>query len=160
MSYSLYGTAGMRAATIDQLKAENKESGLLFARAENSGCEGCYVEVAKWNEERRRWERYAFEKYFGGEHPDDTDAAGVYGYAADTAQRFADDINAAANPHGENVSFIHSLPDYGERPAWLDTLKEIVGLSEIDSDTIELALLALSRIRSAALRQLPKGGAQ
>lgn len=39
----------------------------LFARAEDSGAEGCYVEIAKWNRHSRRYERFAFEKFFGGE---------------------------------------------------------------------------------------------
>jgi len=43
----------------------------LWARAENSGSEGCYVEVAKWNFVSNRWERFAFEKFFGGEMWDD-----------------------------------------------------------------------------------------
>lgn len=114
MKYSLYGNLGH--ISLDALKDENAATGCLFARAEHSGCEGCYVEVAKWNESTRRYERYAFEKYFGGEHPEDTDSAGVYGYAVDTAERFAADINNAAGPGGSTTPLIHTLPNFGEQP--------------------------------------------
>lgn len=39
----------------------------LYARAELSGCEGCYVEVSRWNRHTARWERFCFEKFFGSE---------------------------------------------------------------------------------------------
>lgn len=58
----------------------------LWARAEQSGCEGCYVEVAKWNAGSQRWERFAFEKFFGGEMWDGLNAE-------ETAMRVAAIIN-------------------------------------------------------------------
>jgi hypothetical protein len=45
----------------------------LFARAEESGAEACYVEVAKWNPHSRRYERFCFIKLFGGEIWQDMD---------------------------------------------------------------------------------------
>lgn len=39
----------------------------LFARAEESGSEACYVEIAKWNRHSRTYHRFAFIKLFGGE---------------------------------------------------------------------------------------------
>lgn len=112
MTYSLYtdGDGRMASITLDELKAENAKTGLLLARAENSGCEGCYVEVAKWNDETNRWERYAFEKYFGGEHPSEVDDARVS--CVTTAEKFAAEINNA-NRAGEYNSLIHTLPTYG-----------------------------------------------
>lgn len=59
--YSLYGTAG----SIDHanLCARNRDTGDFLARAENSGCEGFYTEVAQWNHGRQRWERFCFAKF-------------------------------------------------------------------------------------------------
>lgn len=112
MAYSLYtaGDGPMGSITLDELKAENAKTGLLLARAENSGCEGCYVEVAKWNTETDRWERYAFEKYFGGEHPSEVDDDRVSCFT--TAEKFAAEINNA-NRGGEYNSLIHAMPTYG-----------------------------------------------
>ncbi len=61
----------------------------IMARAENSGCEGIYVEVAKWNFHSNRWERFAFHKFFGGELWEDLSAV-------QTAVRVAAIINRAA----------------------------------------------------------------
>ena len=39
----------------------------LYARAEYSGCEGCYVEIAKWNRHTNSYQKFAFLKFFSGE---------------------------------------------------------------------------------------------
>ena len=60
----------------------------LLARAERSGSEACYVEVVRWSYLRERWEKFAFEKCFGGkikEFPDLGDN--------ETCQKIADFIN-------------------------------------------------------------------
>ena len=153
MSYSIYG--GGRNITLDELKAENDRGGMLLARAENSGSEGCYVEVAKWNESTERWERYAFEKYFGGEHPGDDDLA----TCMSTAEKYAAEINAAGYSCGENQSFIHALPNYGEgerakqflaAPELLESLEQIlmqfsIRLNSCDPDEFELAAIEGAR---------------
>jgi hypothetical protein len=61
----------------------------LFARAEDSGCEGCYVEIAKWNRHTGRYERFAFDKFFGGELWQDASAE-------TTAARVATMVNLAS----------------------------------------------------------------
>lgn len=112
MSFCLYGQ-GVRGVSLEQLQEEQIKDGMLLARVENSGCEGMYCEVAKWNEKTKRYERYAFEKFFGGEHPDHPDAS-----ESETAAIYAKQINCP----GENCwdmadqGLIHSLPNYGEKP--------------------------------------------
>lgn len=82
--------------------------GDLMARAEESGCEGCYIEVARWNDKLRQWQRFAFEKVFGGEE------GGQDGESArDAAIRIANRINQA---HGVDfVPLIHTLPSWEEK---------------------------------------------
>lgn len=66
LSFALYGSRRgkpMRHVTWKQLV----RIPFLLARAEESGCEGCYVEIAKWNPHAGRYERFAFQKFFGGE---------------------------------------------------------------------------------------------
>ena len=75
----------------------------LIARAEHSGSEACYVEVARWSALRQRWERFAFEKFFGGELWRNLNAG-------DTCERLADIINRRAGTH--RCSFIHNLPSF------------------------------------------------
>lgn len=89
----------------------------LVARAENSGSEGCYIEVARWNKDAQRWQRYAFLKVFGGEDLtlEEQDEAekrdnGALGSVA-TAQRIAAHINASFD--GDEARFIHTFPNWG-----------------------------------------------
>lgn len=93
--------------TLAQLIEFQKSEGSLFARAENSGSEGCYCEVARWNLKTHRFERFAFLKCFGGEWTDEITSAG------ETAAKFADAINNAGH-HG--LSVVHVMPQYsGDR---------------------------------------------
>ena len=86
-----------------------KLRGQVMARAEFSGCEGCYVEVAAWNYHKNVWQRYAFEKFFGGELWRDLDAR-------QTCERLAEIINT--RNRNKTVSFIHNLESYtGNRKA-------------------------------------------
>ena len=76
----------------------------LLARAEESGCEACYVEVARWSSLRDRWERFAFEKCFGGEikeFPDLGDKA--------TCTMIAEFINARMGT--ATACLFHSFPN-------------------------------------------------
>jgi hypothetical protein len=77
----------------------------LLARAENSGCEGTYVEVAIWSACRQRWERFAFEKFFGGEIKEFPDLRSY-----ETAKMVADFINERQGTAAS--SFIHNLPSF------------------------------------------------
>lgn len=65
LKFAVYGS--LRPVPLWRLLCEQNESGMLVARAEESGCEACYVEVARWVPERERFEKYAFLKLFGGE---------------------------------------------------------------------------------------------
>ena len=105
MRLSLYGS-GMRGIPLDKLLEFQRETDLLTARAEDSGCEGCYVEVAIWNSECKHYERLCFAKVFGGEHPGQPDADAVA-----TAEAFASAINAAGFC-GTHPPIIHRMPDY------------------------------------------------
>lgn len=106
--YNLYGNVLGRGLTHEELLKLAQQERDVFARAELSGSEGCYVEVARWAQDRQRWERFCFEKVFGGEHPqesrDDPPSAEV------TAERLAREINDAGN--NAHISFIHGLPDW------------------------------------------------
>jgi hypothetical protein len=93
--------------TLAQLIEFQKSEGTLFARAENSGCEGCYCEVARWNLKTHRWERFAFLKCFGGEWVDGITSA------SKTAAKFAEAINSAGHC---GLSIVHVMPEYsGDR---------------------------------------------
>lgn len=85
----------------------------LVARAENSGCEGCYIEVARWNPSANQWQRYAFLKVFGGEdlNPEFEDENGGQDEGSEaTAIRIASHINASFD--GDEARFIHTFPDW------------------------------------------------
>lgn len=56
-----------RPISLEDLRKANAATGDYWANAENSGSEGCYCEVACWNKVMRRYERFAFCKFFGGE---------------------------------------------------------------------------------------------
>ncbi len=105
ISFNFYGGSS-RAWSLKDMLAESAK-GMLLARAEQSGCEGCYIEVAKWNETAKKWQRYAFEKVFGGEDGKEPETATA------TAERIAKEINAAGNV--EHGSFIHGLENYEEK---------------------------------------------
>lgn len=104
LNYSLYGSGMLRPTTHQELIALNtEEPGLLLARAENSGSEGCYVEVARWSFKRTRWERYCFHKFFDG------DVEGK------TAIQLCQEMAAEINRGSEQSRFIHALPDFNSR---------------------------------------------
>lgn len=89
----------------------------LIARAEQSGCEACYVEVARWSCLRSRWERFAFEKFFGGEIWPDLGQN-------ETCEKLAKIINDRSDVCG-TVAFIHNLPSFNSAPHE-DLLKELL----------------------------------
>jgi hypothetical protein len=100
-----------RGLPFDELLAMAKD-GSIMARAENSGCEGCYVEVARWSEKEQRWERYCFNKVFGGEDLRlEHQTAGYEVGAEATAERIAARINLASG--NAYMPLIHRLPNWG-----------------------------------------------
>ena len=101
MCFTKYGRPMVDIGLTD-LIGHNRIHGDLWARAEDSGCEGCYCEVARWDKENRRWSRYAFEKYFGDEHH--------------TGWQLANAAAGAINGGREDdLVLIHSMPNYGEK---------------------------------------------
>ena len=122
MRFALYHGPYTKASlstgiTLDELLVLAKD-GELVARAENSGSEGCYVEVARWNPNPEtgpaQWQRYAFEKVFGGEIERlDPKKYGLFPGELDadaTAEVLAGMINMAGWKHH---SLIHTLPTWG-----------------------------------------------
>ncbi len=103
LSFSLYGgESPSRGLTLDELHAL-ATAGDIWAHAENSGCEGCYVEVARYNAKKNTWERFACEKFFGGE--DGLEPEGC----VDTATRVAALINKAGD---ENANVVHRMENW------------------------------------------------
>lgn len=117
--FCLYGAqhGSIDFAALLELQRETHE---LFARAENSGSEGTYAEVARWNHSARQWQRYAFLNCFG------TDTEN----SMEEATRYVDQINALQH----NCGFIHTLPQYIESTELLDFSKEMVGYLQMKLD--------------------------
>jgi len=99
------------AELLDEARAHD---GDFWAHAEDSGCEGTYIEVARWQDGPGdtwgRWCRYCFLKVFGGELPTlacdpDSDLNG-HG----TALAMADEINAASGTRA--AAIIHNFPKW------------------------------------------------
>ncbi len=83
----------------------------LLARAECSGSEACYIEVARWSYLRERWERFAFEKCFGGEIKEFPDLGDI-----ETCELIADFINQRMRQGRGHSSFVHNLPTFNTSP--------------------------------------------
>lgn len=95
--FAFYGS--IRGLSLEQILKDMEGDFHLVAIAENSGCEGCYCEVARV--EGGKAYRYAHCKYFGGE---------IDGYEGDT-----DTAEAAAytiNQFFPHAALVHLLPSY------------------------------------------------
>lgn len=120
MNFSRYSPPNtlLRGISFEELLEISKD-GSILARAEDSGSEGCYVEVARWKQgsdcHSGDWCRYAFEKVFGGEDLKlEHQTAGPEVSAHATAERIAARINAASgNAH---IALIHHMPVWEETP--------------------------------------------
>lgn len=88
--------------THDELVELNRTEHNLFARAEDSGSEGCYVEVARYHYDT--WYRYAFSKFLDG------DTEGMS--AVEAAKKHAAEINAG----GCTLPLIFNLERYPRCP--------------------------------------------
>ena len=61
--FAKYGSSALGGGvSLADLITESKETSYLWAHAEDSGCESCYVEVAKWDDKHKAWFKYAFLK--------------------------------------------------------------------------------------------------
>lgn len=84
---------------------ELKEVEGCVARTENSGSEGYYCEVVRWNDKAGKYQRFAFCKFLGGElHEiiDDLDSANIV----------TDTLNKCWSAHHEGI--FHSLSNWKE----------------------------------------------
>lgn len=105
--FKIYGKS-FESVTLGDLLAHQAENGDLWANAENSGCEGHYCEVARWNTNNHRFERFAFCKFFGGEMPRNRKAD-----ARATAEKATALINATIR---DRLSVVHVMPDFSGEP--------------------------------------------
>lgn len=115
-AFRRYG--GGRGFSLQELVDRQRDQQLLTARAEDSGCEGTYVEVSEWSNDRQRWERLCFLKCFGGEYPGEPELP-----ETETALRFVKDINAASWLADE-APLIHCLPNVPDGTTSPVTLEE------------------------------------
>ena len=101
MMFSQYECGGFRHETLESIIALQTDTMDLFAHAENSGSEGCYVEIARWSYTRQRWERFAFCKLFNEE---------IEGLSAvDAAKKIAAQINGV---YPEESAIVHRMPSW------------------------------------------------
>lgn len=104
LSFFPYNSSSNSRISLEDLQSlAKKHAGEIVARAEFSGCEGCYVEVCRWNADSNRYERFCFLKVFGGE------VEGDWNDAEDTANLIAGMISP---PTAEHPIF-HRMPDWG-----------------------------------------------
>jgi hypothetical protein len=125
MNFTRYETGAVwpTRITFADLLVEQLDHGMLFARAELSGSEGCYVEVCRWNDANWRYERYAFVKLLSGEEYTELFA----GSTVDAAREMAWRINAAGNLRDEDARLIHRMPNWageGDESRTAGTLEE------------------------------------
>jgi hypothetical protein len=99
LNFCLYGKICGSISMKEIKKLKNDFS--IFARAEYSGAEGCYCEVARWNEEKRVYQRFAFVKFFDGDLGGNS--------ALDCAKQTAEYING-----NDDYTIIHHLENYSE----------------------------------------------
>lgn len=101
--FDLYGTGCTEVLTCEQMVEKNREDcKAIFAHAEKSGCEGTYVEVAKYNDGIRAWQRYAFRKFLGGELGDERDGQ----QSADAVAMWINERNIGRD------AVVHLMPNY------------------------------------------------
>jgi hypothetical protein len=114
-----YGDPTSSSPWLSQLIEESAAEGMLHARAEDSGSEGTYCEVCIWNDPARRFERFAFMKFLGGEFEI---VAGEDMNERQCAEYCAELINAASTAwNNPRLPIIHRMPNY--EPTTADEVK-------------------------------------
>ncbi len=63
LSFSQYGEECNHIKVSELIKIKDE----CIARVENSGSEGIYCEIARWNPKTQKYQRFAFAKFLGGE---------------------------------------------------------------------------------------------
>ena len=116
MQLCVYGSNTDVHVSLPELLKAATETGDYWARAEYSGSEACYIEVARWSEGHRRWERYAFEKVFTGDYLNPalppSSAEEIDWKEDDCCAEVVRQINAASRI-GEHAAIIHRMPTWG-----------------------------------------------
>jgi hypothetical protein len=96
LQFTRYGENGFDKIGWDDLLAIQDEHWSLWARVEESGSEGIYLEIARWNMTTHQWQRFAFHKW---EDPKDNQPHTL-------AKRI--------NTNGTPLRVIHVMPNYVE----------------------------------------------
>ena len=106
MKFSIYGS-NTAWAEIDLLELLQMQStdGDLWAHAETSGCESCYVEVARWNHAAQQWQRFCFFKIDGWRFPEIDDCTDGH-----TAELLARRINSTT--WQARAAVVHRMPNW------------------------------------------------
>lgn len=86
--------------SISQLVELRRTAGVV-ARVENSGCEGYFVEIARWSDKNTRWEKFAFNKFLGGEICED-----------DNALKTAEKVRDLINGTDQQENIFHMMPSW------------------------------------------------
>jgi hypothetical protein len=103
--FATYGD-GFRHLSLEDLVRHQREEDDLLARAEYSGCESVYVEVARWSAAKKRWCRYCFLKLL------DVAFEGDCNSELELAETIAGMINAATDTQAADRVFVHRLPNF------------------------------------------------
>ncbi len=106
IQFAKYGSGYI---TLDDILVIQNETKMLWAHAEDSGCESCYCEVARWNERTERWERFCVVKCLDYRLPELPDASDE-----ETAVELAKRINEPLWDDGR-ASIVHSMPNFVEK---------------------------------------------
>ena len=106
--FATYGDVIRGNTRLDELIQIRREEGGLIANLENSGCESCYVEVARWSDATETWCRYAFLKMDCVFLLDENNEP-IEPDECELGKLIVDAINQPPTP---SDSFIHNLPDY------------------------------------------------
>jgi hypothetical protein len=110
--FAQYGKLGFGSLSIDDLLKLN-----CIARTEDSGSEGCYCEIARWNIKEKKFQRFAFCKFLGGEI-ENQDAFGCADHVTNLLnkkwnnkeiQKLAHDLKWDPN---DTQGLIHDLEDW------------------------------------------------
>ena len=123
-SFTPYGENSFASITVSELM---KIKGECIARTENSGSEGYYCEIARWNPKIRKYQRFAHHKFLGGEIPDNDGLT--------CATKVTDVLNLSWDVDDE-IAIIHHMDDWGSQIDITDKITKIKELLEENNTRI------------------------
>lgn len=108
---------GCRSISLAKIREMQQAGSQFVARAEFSGSEAVYVEIAIYNDGPSRWERFAFEKLFGGSDLTNDEEDALYDYSGvDAATLVVEMLEGGNDEAFGDVQpldpVIYSLPAY------------------------------------------------